>query len=112
VQEGGGLATLGRGLYVRFTAYHAGMTNVPSGDNAWRSEDPTRPFRPWLEEYLNSDATVVPLGELGLKCREEADRLVTRLLSDPEKERAQFTRSLSFLLLDAYRLNGWYEYDT
>ena len=88
------------------------MTNAPAGNSAWRSEDPARPFGPWLEKYLNSDATVVPLGEIGMKCRDEADRMVTEFLTNPDKVRAQFTRSLSFLLLDAYRLNGWHEYDT
>jgi len=76
-------------------------------------EDPKRPVEQWLDNYLNSRATVDALGELGAKCRDAADRLVSELLANADDRvvRASFTRSLSFMIFDSYRLDGWDEYE-
>lgn len=56
------------------------MSSKPSDDD-WSTEDPSRPFEQWLDDYTNSTATVDALGELGAKCRDAADRMVSELLA-------------------------------
>ena len=88
------------------------MRSTPD-DHDWSVEEPTRPFEQWLDNYVNSTAMVEALGDLGIMCRDAADRLVTELLArsgDPAA-RAHFTRALSFMILDSYRLDGWEEYE-
>ncbi|GAA1593033.1 hypothetical protein [Actinoplanes couchii] len=88
------------------------MTSV-SADEDWTEEEPSRPFEPWLDDYMNSTATVDALGALGSRCRDAADRLVSELLADPNDPaaRSRFTRTLGFLIFDSYRLDGWEEYE-
>lgn len=92
-------------------AYDAGVPDlVDQGDVV---EDPARPFEQWLDDFVNDDATVDALGELGVKCRDAADRLVDELIANPSDRaaRTRFTRSLGFFILDSYLRDGWERYE-
>jgi hypothetical protein len=85
--------------------------STETADDDWTVEEPSRPFEQWLDDYMNSTATVDALGQLGAQCRDAADRLVSELLAHHRDtaERARFTRTLGFLIYDSYRLDGWGE---
>ena len=89
------------------------MPSHPADDDS-TVEDPSRPFEQWLDDYMNSTATVDALGELGAKCRDAADQMVSDLLAagGGSVTPARLTRLLGFMIFDSYRLNGWEEYES
>src|SRR5690606_5289023 len=95
--------TLGR-------SYTSGVTDTV--DEGEVREDADRPFEQWLDDYLSEDITADPIGELGAKCRDAADRLVSELLRNPSaRARARFTRSLAFFIYDSYICDNWEAYE-
>ncbi|MFD1372235.1 hypothetical protein [Actinoplanes sichuanensis] len=76
-------------------------------DEVWTEEDPDRPFAVWVAEHLDWPAHTVPMGQLGIDCREAAYDLVTRLREG--SYRNEFVAILAFVLYCAYVDDNWVE---
>ncbi|KUL31437.1 hypothetical protein [Actinoplanes awajinensis] len=79
-------------------------------DEAWLEEETGGSLAGWLADRLDSQLITMPLGSMGVHCRDAAYELVSGLRASATPDsRTEFVRIFASLLYDSYIGGNWVE---